>query len=347
MTSDTKTLFLLSGENPTLPFAELNALHRIFEPAVQPHLADTRIAFSGIDPAKAKVIAERSAYSKMVCSCLAHGPIEEMQAAVQEIPEEALDKLHLKASSFRVRVTKLQGAQADSVGVEKELCRRVLALQPQLRLDLSKPELTFAVIITPSTYFVGLLRYVRPARQFSDRLAKQRPFMTPSTLQPKLARCMVNLGANAPACNILDPFSGSGAILVECGLLGHPYVGLEIAGWISRGCLRNLKAYLAGEEMVVQADARQPPLRRGVGSIVTDPPYGRSASISGKSLPELMEDFFSNIGDVMAPSGRMCLASPLGKHIGDIAVRQGFSVKESHRLYVHGTLTREVMVLEP
>ena len=93
------------------------------------------------------------------------------------------------------------------------------------------------------------------------------------------------------------------------------------------------------------ADARYPPVAK-VDCIVTDPPYGRSASTLGASTIRIVEDFLSAVGDKIPRGRRICMASPKTIRIADAGEKAGFKHLESHFVYVHRSLTREIVVFE-
>ena len=64
-------------------------------------------------------------------------------------------------------------------------------------------------------------------KDFSSRKAHLRPFNHPTSLHPQLARACINLTGKIKG-KFLDPFCGSGGILIESGLLGFDVTGFDI-----------------------------------------------------------------------------------------------------------------------
>jgi tRNA (guanine10-N2)-dimethyltransferase len=164
-------------------------------------------------------------------------------------------------------------------------------------------------------------------------------------MQAKLARVMVNLAQPKRGDLVLDPFCGTGGMLVEAGLIGCCVVGFDAKPHMLRGGLKNLKHYGINLEGVVIADARYPPVTK-VDCIATDPPYGRSASTLGANTRCIVEDFLSAVGDKLPRGAKICMASPETITIGDAGEGAGFKHLESHFVYVHRSLTREIVVFE-
>jgi tRNA (guanine10-N2)-dimethyltransferase len=182
-------------------------------------------------------------------------------------------------------------------------------------------------------------------KPFSERRPRRRPFFHPTAMPAKLARVMVNLAQPRLGDLVLDPFCGTAGMLVEAGLIGCRVVGFDAKPHMLRGGLKNLKHYGIKPEGVAIADARYPPVAK-VDCIVTDPPYGRSASTLGTSTRLIVEDFLSAVREKIPRGRRICMASPKTIRIADIGEKAGFKHIESHFVYVHRSLTREIVVFE-
>jgi tRNA (guanine10-N2)-dimethyltransferase len=156
---------------------------------------------------------------------------------------------------------------------------------------------------------------------------------------------MVNLTQPKLDDLVLDPFCGTGSFLVEAGLIGCRVIGFDVQRRMAKGSLRNLRHYGIGTEGLLMADARDMPVR-DVDCIVTDPPYGRSATTLGREVGKIAKDFLSAAKSCI-PKGRLvCIALPKNIDIGKMGEELGFKLAESHSVYVHRSLTREVTVLE-
>ena len=63
----------------------------------------------------------------------------------------------------------------------------------------------------------------------------------PTSLHPQLARCCVNLTGIKKDETLLDPFCGTGGILIEAGLMGLNCIGGDISDWVLKKCRENIK----------------------------------------------------------------------------------------------------------
>ncbi|MEM2935900.1 MAG: DNA methyltransferase [Candidatus Bathyarchaeia archaeon] len=338
--------FLLSGEHPTLPLSELKSIleaegyrYRILETLVQAPRME-------VDVASVKVIESRAAMTK-VCS-LELFTCEATSAEIfRKMRETSLEGFLKGGESFVVRVQRVRGAAPQLLGVELErkLGEAILDKIGGVKVKLEGPQKTFFGILTENRFLLGLKMAEISPRPFVDRKPRRRPFFHPSSMPAKLARCMVNLAQSKAGDLVLDPFCGTASILVEAGLIGCRVVGLDAQRHMTKGSLRNLLYYGVKPQGMITADARLLPLTK-VDCVVTDPPYGRSATTLGWSPKKIVEDFLSKVGDLLPRDGRICIASPKSIKVGEIGKSLGFKHVESHYAYVHRSLTREIAVFK-
>jgi len=340
-----KLFFLVSGEHQTLPVSEVQAIleaegykYRILENL-------TQVLRLEVDPNSVEPIKFRSALTRVCCreifNCEAN--ISEILANISSgFMEEFIE-----GDSFAVRVRRVKGVTPELVRVELErkLGEQILKTVKTSRVNLSNPQKTFFGVLTDKRFIFGLKTAEIIPKPFSERRPRRRLFFHPTAMPAKLARVMVNLAQPNKGDLVLDPFCGTGGMLVEAGLIGCRVLGFDAKPHMLRGGLKNLLHYGINLEGVAITDARYPPVAK-VDCIVTDPPYGRSASTLGASTIRIVEDFLSAVGDKIPRGRRICMASPKTIRIADIGEEAGFKHLESHFVYVHRSLTREIVVFE-
>ena len=340
-----KLFFLVSGEHQTLPVSEVQAIleaegikYRILENL-------TQVLRLEADPNSVEAIKFRSALTRVCCreilNCEAN--ISEILANISSGSMEEF----IEGDSFAVRVRRVKGVTPELVRVELErkLGEQILKTVKTSRVNLSNPQKTFFGVLTDKRFIFGLKTAEIIPKPFSERRPRRRPFFHPTAMPAKLARVMVNLAQPRMGDLVLDPFCGTGGMLVEAGLIGCRVLGFDAKPHMLRGGLKNLLHYGINLEGVAIADARYPPVAK-VDCIVTDPPYGRSASTLGASTIRIVEDFLSAVGDKIPRGRRICMASPKTIRIADAGEKAGFKHLESHFVYVHRSLTREIVVFE-
>ncbi|MFH1450413.1 MAG: DNA methyltransferase [archaeon] len=177
---------------------------------------------------------------------------------------------------------------------------------------------------------------------FDQRYPRKRPFSHPTTLDPKLARCMVNLAQPDSGAQIFDPFCGTGGILLEAGLMGFKTIGIDIDSKMIEGCKKNLDHY-GVKNFDITVDDFFKTKKRGV--IVTDPPYGKSTSLPGKTVEEFYNLILERLHVIMKLGTLACIGSPTTINFTEMTKNQGFTVKEEHIVYDNQDLSKRIVVL--
>ncbi len=211
------------------------------------------------------------------------------------------------------------------------------------KVDLTNPKKHFFGLLTGEKFLLGLEFFDK--LDLKERQPKMRPVFHPSTMEPKLARCMVNLARAEKGKLFLDPFCGIGGILIEAGLMGCNIIGCDRNLKMVKGTIRNLKHYNLDHGNVISADARKNPFIP-IKNIATDPPYGKNSSSLGIELESLFRDALSSAFDSLIPDGFISVSSPKGAKLKEYGEETGLRLKETHDLYVHRSLTREILVFK-
>jgi tRNA (guanine10-N2)-dimethyltransferase len=248
--------------------------------------------------------------------------------------------------SFAVRSLRIGGAlrYLDRSKLEREIGGVLQQESCGVKVDLDHPDVMFLCIVSSRGLLLGVVAHSRIPGLIASRRPRKRPVFHPSTMQPKLARCVVNLARPPDGAIFLDPFCGVGGILLEAVAIRCRAIGADADPRMIRGARTNLTHYGAKPFGLMVADATKIPIR-GVESIVTDPPYGREASTHGRKLHALIQEFLPAAYDVLSRKGYLCICCPSELRIMSIARRAGFKLIESHLLYVHRSLTRRILVL--
>ncbi len=341
-----KLFFLLSGEHKTLPCAELKAILKTEDIQFEETQTLRQILRLNACIKAVKAIEERTALTRICCLELfcCKTIFTDIVRAMQRV---SLSGTICSGETFAVRVRRIGEAapELSSMKLERKLGELVLDMVKEVKVNLDRPEREFVGVITESTFIFGLkLAEISPT-PFMARRPRKRPFFHPSSIPAKLARCMVNLTRPKKSDLVLDPFCGTGSFLVEAGLLGCRIMGIDAQKKMIVGSSDNLNFFNVNYEGLLIADANHLPMTQ-VNCIVTDPPYGRSATTMGYTTKEVVQNFLSASSKVLAEGTRICIASPKTVNISQIAKTSGFKHVQSHFVYIHRSLTREIAVLE-
>jgi tRNA (guanine10-N2)-dimethyltransferase len=201
------------------------------------------------------------------------------------------------------------------------------------------------IIVSEGCVVVGLRTYERDLRPYRAREPAERPFYSPGTMTPYMARVFVNLSRASVREGhvILDSFCGAGGFLLEACSVGLRYVGVEVDPKLAEGAARNLVHYGCVPE-VVGGDACHIPLDR-VDAIATDPPYGRMSKPADMDLINLMRCFLGESYRVLRKGGYMVFAQRIDMPLEEMIVDAGFTIVERIPNWVHGSLTRDIFVV--
>lgn len=314
-----KLIFLLSGENVELAKAEVLSLAKAFG-EINGYEFDGRILILDF---LGDQFFERLA--------LCHEVSEFLLSCHYEDLRNEFEKLSFEGSIC---------VRASGVGVksDQELERKLGAIlwRKGIKVDLKNPENLIRVYITPKKCYVGLLRFRQEKKQFLERLPNKRPFFMPIVILPKMSRAIVNLTSLRKGL-ILDPMCGTGSFLIEAGLMGLEFCGMDYYRDIVCGCRKNIEFYnLKGE--IIQADAREMPFKdHSFDAIVTDYPYFKATR--SRTKEDLYSKSLEEISRVLKRDAKAVVVTNFD--LDRIPLR--LSMKIYHR--VHGSLTRRIYVL--
>jgi tRNA (guanine10-N2)-dimethyltransferase len=340
-----RLFFVVSGEHRTLPHAEVRAILQSRGIHFKEAGASTKLLRVTAEPSALDAVARRSVMYEQ-CGIEIVATTLGKKRLLTLLSRMDLSRYFKKRRTFAVRSLRIGGAlrYLNRARLEREIGAVLREKSRGVKVNLDRPDVTFLCIVSSRGLLLGEVMHSRLRGLIASRRPRKRPVFHPSTMQPKLARCIVNL-ARAPAgALLLDPFCGVGGILLEAAAIGCRAIGADADLRMVRGARTNLRHYEAEPFGLIVADATSIPLR-GVGSIVTDPPYGREASTRGRKLDILMREFLPAAHSVLSRKGHLCMCCPSELRIVSSAMRAGFKLIESHLLYVHRSLTRRILVL--
>ncbi|MGQ9624301.1 MAG: DNA methyltransferase [Candidatus Bathycorpusculaceae bacterium] len=341
-----KLFFLFSGEHETLPISELKAImeaegysFRILEKLDQTLRVEA-------DPKCVEAIKRRAALTR-TCGLELFTCEAEQSQAVKAVRSMNLNEVLKRKESFVVRIRRVKNyaSNVDVMALERKLGELILGVTEETKVSLKNPEKTFFGILTDKRLIFGLKLAEIPPKPFMDRRPGKKPFFHPSAMHAKLARCMVNLAKPKTGELVFDPFCGTGGILIEAALIGCHVIGLDIQRRMARGSLKNFAYFNIKPAAIIVADARTP-LIKAVDCVVTDPPYGRSATTFKRTTKQIIEDALKVVNDMLEVGRRVCIAAPKTVEVKQLGVALGYRHLESHFVYVHRSLTREIAVFE-
>ncbi len=205
-----------------------------------------------------------------------------------------------------------------------------VALWPQTiarRGLLSPPNAEILALLTEGSLYlaktVGV--YDSQLQQFRD---EARPYISAEIgTSPKMCRTLLNLAGARPGDTVLDPFCGSGTLLMEAAFLGMKCRGIDISSEAAEGTRANMK--WLGSEMgeridfkIIKGDARKASSLVGqqvdavafepdLGPVYRAPPTREEAMGSIESLTALYREVLQDLELCLRPGGRVGMTLPV------------------------------------
>lgn len=211
------------------------------------------------------------------------------------------------------------------------------------RVSFKNPDF-FVRIIHSGIWYLCLVRYERSPKEFESRRAPMRPFFSPVSLHPKYARFLINLTRVPVGGTIIDPFCGTGGILIEASLTGRRSVGNDASLNMVLGSRLNLKYLKIKDSRIIHGDFSKLGPAESFDGIATDLPYGRSAEIKNYGIEELYEKAFIKFHELLKKSTYCAVV------ISDLKMleysRGLFEISSQTSVRQHKSLTRHFVSLK-
>jgi len=342
-------MFELSGQHPDLPTQEvLGALEAEKAKPKVVAQADGVVIVDGkgVVPKLGHVLANRLALTRKISEFY-------YSCEPKDVVKEGRD-ITVSAKSFCVRAGRIFGSVPNTMirTTERELGGQIVQ-KCKVKVDLERPKEVVSVIFSDKAYVGKVIAEVDPV--FEERTASKRPFFSPISLHPKLARAMVNLARAPIGGYLLDPFCGTGGILIEAALMGIKPVGGDHFKKMTWGTKKNLEHFgfkgtpmFSGDVgdihdwLLDLKDADGKKVR--IDAAAMDPPYGRATRTFGDPVGKIYSRAFETMGKILRPGRYMSMLFPSPHYLeGDL--HEPFELCGIFPYRVHKSLTRHFCVL--
>ena len=330
-------LFELSQEHKTFPKEEI--ISCLLGENIDFEIIETNhsiLLIESLDDTKIKNIFERLSYTyfidKFLFSCTPDLKI---------LNKNALEKKFDFNGSVAVKC-KNRSKKIDSEQIIKVLAS---VFTEGKKVDLSNPDNEIRALITDSKIYVGLKIFRVNRTQFEKRKVQFRPFFSPVSLHPKIARVLVNLSIVKKKDTLLDPFCGTGGILIEGGLIGLNLIGSDIEEKMVEGSRENLDFYNIKNYNLFLSDIGSIDRYMGkVDSVVTDLPYGKSTTTNGEDLNALYDRSFEMVSKVLKKNKIAVIGLSDERYIS--IAEKYLKLIKIHKFRAHRSLTRFFVVFK-
>ena len=192
---------------------------------------------------------------------------------------------------------------------------------------LTPPNAEILAVFTEKNLYIArtMVIYDSVLQQYRD---ESRPYISKEiSTSPKVCRTIINLAGARQGDTILDPFCGTGTLLMEAAMLGMKCIGVDIDGNQVQGTKSNLTWFGRdiGERVhfeVMRGDARNLTnlVTKQVDAVAFEPslgpvskkrPTAKEAEETIKELTVLYREALTEIAQVLRPDGRVAMTIPV------------------------------------
>ena len=326
-----KYLFELGGENTEL--GKYEALDLLSSNNYQPILKKDfgNIIYVSTRKKIKKRIISRLAMTKRISSII----LQSKRKNISNIIKRS-EKIDIGNSTFRIR------QMAKSNLKEKEIAILIgEKVTDKNKINLEDPQVT--ILFYHGNEFFITLNYHDEITAYKKCLKHHinlRPYFSPISIHPRIARAMINLSNCNENDILLDPFCGTGGILIEGADMNLNVVGIDLKRKMIEYSRGNLEHYgLKGK--VIEADFKKLKDMK-FKSVVCDPPYGIASTTGGEKISNLIERFIRTIESKMVKGQRLVIALNDAK----LLKKDKLKIIYHFKWYIHKSLTRNILVIE-
>jgi tRNA (guanine10-N2)-dimethyltransferase len=322
--------FELSGESKDMPLAEVKGCLKAETDSFDIISSGPGYVIASFDEKYLDSIADRLSLSHSIGRYLGEYSPDDISG---------LSNVELPKGSFAIRAKRFEGMMKD-VDSQKLIRNAGALLSKNNDVNLKDPDIVVRMQMCDKVHL-----YIQDKLTESDLLEKrkvgERPFFSPISLHPKYARALLNMAEVKRGQTVLDPFCGTGGILIEAAEMGMKAVASDFDEDMIIGCQENLDFYgLKLHDFDVLDIGEIADRFPEMDSVCTDPPYGRSTKTGG----EMIDEIYRRAGEVIP----RCVKK--GHKAGIILPKpltiDGMQLQNMFLQRVHGTLTRHYHIFQ-
>ncbi|MEA2004169.1 MAG: methyltransferase domain-containing protein, partial [archaeon] len=253
---------------------------------------------------------------------------------------DSIDFAPYKNIPINVRVIRYDSAKdIDVMKTERRIGH--LFYTKGAKIDLDRPEKRIRLYLGSQESYAGELVF-SSSKEFAKRKASLRPFHMPVSLDPKIAHTMINLAGAKAGDSILDPFAGTGGILIEAGFLKCRIFGIDIDKKMVAGTITNLKHYGITSYMIKEGDAfdARQMFGESFDAIVTDFPYGKNTKDA--DVRNIAEKFLE-YAPALIKKGRYIVAA---SNLKNLTIPDTLKLENLFEIYIHKSMSKWIYVLK-
>lgn len=243
------------------------------------------------------------------------------------------ESIELPEGTFAIRYRRFEGMLSD-VDSQKLIRKIGDILSRHNDVDLKHPDTVVRMFMSDRIHLY-IERKAFNEDLLKERKVSERPFFSPISLHPKYARALINLTGVKKGGTVLDPFCGTGGIVIEAASMGMKAIASDFDPEMVAGTRENMEFYglqLYDFETIDISDI--PDRFSDVNAIACDPPYGRSTKTGGENVDSIYARALDAFPKVLTQTGKAGVVMP---HVFETS---SMTLEAIYTQYVHGTLSR-------
>lgn len=321
--------FELSGEHGSLCSAEALGCLRAESPGFAGVSSGPGYLIASFNPSALDPVADRISLTHRIGRCLGSFDPSDLSG---------FGDIRIPEGTFSVRCRRFEGMMK---GIDsQDVVRRLGAVLSRTNdVKLNEPDIEVRVLMSDKVH-VFLAERTVDRETLENRKVSERPFFSPISLHPKFARALINLTAAKKGDILLDPFCGTGGVVLEAASMGIRAVASDFDPAMIAGTRENMEFFgleLMDSDVLDVSDIGD---RFGpVDVIATDPPYGRSTKTGGEDVGRIYARSVRAFAEALRPGGTAGVVLPHELDPSPLRM-EGLHVQR-----VHGSLSRYYHVL--
>ncbi|MBD3202747.1 methyltransferase domain-containing protein [Candidatus Woesearchaeota archaeon] len=204
-------------------------------------------------------------------------------------------------------------------------------------VNLNNPNSEINFFFVKNNVLCGKLRG-NTDKSYLSRKAHHRPGFHPTSLDPALARAMINITGKKRGA-LLDPFCGSGGILIEAGLMGFNITGFDIEKKMINLCKKNLDFYQIKNFNLSLHDSQN--INKKFDCIVTDLPYGKNSKVEN-----LTKTYLNFLKSAYNSANIIVIGFPDFINYNKLIGKTKWKIKNKFSVYLHKSLSKVIYLLK-
>ena len=234
-------------------------------------------------------------------------------------------------NTYKIDIVTFEGIRKET----KPLADKIYHLLDKPKVDIKNPEHKYVFFWSLTEVRLGELIFSNEDNPH-DRRSHLKEYNHPTSIHPKIAKAMINMGAKE---EFIDPFCGAGGIIIEGSLMGLEVKGSDIDEMMIKRAKENAKAYDIEMDVKVK-DALK--IDEKTECIVTDLPYGKNSKLSTE-LIDLYCDFFTVANGL---TDTIVVGAHADTDIDAYLDESDFQIYKQFPIYVHKSMTRTITILK-